>query len=248
MVSTAAHPRGGATLAEVNHRFYESLWAQSRPQSPERFNTWPVIRPLLAARQLRLEVAPGLNPRFPLAGTRFVDLSETAVAKLVERGADATAGLVETLPYPNQVFDLIGAFDVVEHTENDDAALSELRRVAAQGATLLLSVPLHGSRWTGFDDLVGHGRRYRPDELHTKLARCGWSIEQSAVYGMQPRSTCLAALAVWAFEHRRRRAIWWYSRVILPLGLMFQKKLELRPGLLDAKSVDEVLLVCRRKD
>jgi SAM-dependent methyltransferase len=173
-------------------------------------------------------------------------MSEAAVAKLVERGADATVGLAGRLPYADAAFDLIGAFDVVEHVDDDDEALSELSRVAAPGATLLLSAPLHASRWSAFDELVGHGRRYRPDELLNKLARGRWSVERSGVYGMQPRSSLLLDFAVWSFEHRRLPAIWWYSRVILPLGALFQKRLELCPGMIDVEDVDEVLLVCRR--
>jgi hypothetical protein len=41
--------------------------------------------------------------------------------------------------------------------------------------------------------------------------------------------------------------MWWYNRVIMPLGVRFQKKLALVPGLLDTAHVDEVLLVCRRQ-
>ena len=239
-------PRSPRPLAEINRQFYDPLWAQSRLVPPERFNTWSLVRSLLGRSPSRLEVAPGLNPRLPIAGTRFVDMSEMAVAKLIEAGADASVGLIASLPCADAAYDLIGAFDIVEHDDDDDAALSELSRVAAPGATLLLSAPLHVSRWTPFDDLVGHARRYRPDELLAKLARCGWSVEQSCVYGMQPRSSRLLAFVVWSFEHRRSRAIWWYSRVILPLGAFFQKRLTLCPGMIDVENVDEILLVCRR--
>jgi len=239
-------PSSPAALAEINRQFYDPLWARSRLVSPERFNTWPLVRSLLATSPSRLEVAPGLNPRLPIAGTRFVDMSEAAVAKLVEGGADATVGLVGHLPYPDSAFDLIGAFDILEHVDDDDEALSELSRVAGPQATLLLSAPLHASRWTRFDELVGHARRYRPDELLTRLARSCWSVEQSGVYGMQPQSSRLLDFVVWSFEHRRHGAIWWYSRVILPLGALFQRRLELHPGMIDVENVDEVLLVCRR--
>jgi len=233
-------------LVEINRQFYEPLWASSRLVSPERFNTWPLVRSLLATSSSRLEVGPGLNPRLPIAGTRFVDISEAAVAKLSAGGAEATVGLVGHLPYADAAFDLIGAFDVLEHVEDDDEALAELSRVAAPEATIVLSVPLHVSRWTRFDGLVGHGRRYRPDVLLARLARERWSVEQSGVYGMQPRSTVLADFVVWSLEHNRHRAIWWYSRVILPLGAFFQSKLELCPGMINAENVDEILLVCRR--
>ena len=246
MIGTPSDSCSTGALAKINRQFYEPLWARSRLASPERFNTWPLVRSLLATSPSRLEVAPGLNPRLPIDGTRFLDTSEAAVAKLVAGGANATVGLVGHLPYADAAFDLIGAFDILEHVDDDAEALSELSRVAAPAATLLLSVPLHPSRWTRFDELVGHGRRYRPDEVLARLAQARWSLERSGVYGMQPRSTLLSNFAVWSFEHRRRRAIWWYSRAILPLGTFFQGKLELCPGMIDAQDVDEVLLVCRR--
>jgi SAM-dependent methyltransferase len=247
MTRTPTSPGNGTALLEVNRQFYDPLWARSCLIPPERFNTWPLVRSLLDSSRSRLEVAPGLSPRLPIAGTRFVDMSAPAVAKLVERGADATVGLVARLPCADAAFDLVGAFDIIEHVDDDDEALSELFRVAAPGAILLLSAPLHASRWTSFDELVGHGRRYRPDDLLTKLARHGWSVEQSGVYGMQPRSSRLMDFVVWSFQHRRRRAIWWYTRAILPIGAFFQKRLELFSGMIDVRNVDEVLLVCRRQ-
>jgi hypothetical protein len=41
--------------------------------------------------------------------------------------------------------------------------------------------------------------------------------------------------------------MWWYNRVMMPLGVLFQKKLLLQPGMIDAEDVDEVLLVCRKR-
>ena len=130
--------------------------------------------------------------------------------------------------------------------DDDDAALSELARVSAPGSTVLLSAPLHPSRWTKFDALVGHSRRYDPAQLLSKLARHGMSVTATAVYGMQPRSSWLLDLAVWALTHRRRRAIWWYDRVFLRIAALFQPRLKLTPGMMDLTDVDEVLLACRR--
>ncbi len=106
-------------------------------------------------------------------------------------GASAVVGLVSSLPLRDNVFDLVCAFDIVEHVEDDEGALSELWRVAAPGATLLLSVPLHPAQWTAFDDFVGHRRRYPPEQLLEKLAGHGFAVHQSAAYGMQPsRHAC----------------------------------------------------------
>ena len=243
---TPSHARSDAKLLEANRRFYDPLWTDARLVEPERFNTWPLVCSLVSPSRPRLEVAPGLRPRLPLEGTHFVDISAPAVAKLRARGANAVQGLVSALEFPDGMFDLVCAFDIVEHVEDEDGALSELSRVAAPGAALLLSVPLHPSRWTAFDDLVGHRRRYEPQRLLAKLAEHGFRVEQSAAYGMRPKSSRLVDAAMWALIHQRQVALWWYNRVIMPLGVRFQKKLDMVPGMIATESVDEALLVCRK--
>jgi hypothetical protein len=63
---------------------------------------------------------------------------------------------------------------------------------------------------------------------------------------MQPKSPRLLKLGQWYLTHRRERAMWWYNRVFMLLGLRFQKPLRWREGLPEADGVDEVLLLCRR--
>ena len=46
----------------------------------------------------------------------------------------------------------------------------------------------------------------------------------------------------------RKRAMWWYNRMIMPLAIHTQKKIAFVPGMVDAESVGEVLLVCRKRD
>lgn len=234
-----------ATALEVNQRFYDGLWADARLVEPERFNTWPLVSSLVARLTRRLEVAPGLRPRLPIEGTQFVDISAPAVAKLRARGANAVLGAITALPFPAEAFDLVCAFDIIEHVDDENGALAELSRVAAPGATLILSVPLHPSQWTGFDDFVGHRRRYEPDRLLAKLAEHGFAVQQSAAFGMKPKSSRLVDVGMWLLAHQRKRAMWWYNRVLMPLGVRLQKRLELAPGMIAAEHVAEVLLVCR---
>jgi SAM-dependent methyltransferase len=232
---------------EYNRSYYDALWSDARLVEPHRFNTWPLVRSLLTASGARLEVAPGLRPRLPLAETLFVDVSGPAVRKLQDRGASVAVGVVSALPFADAAFDLVCALDIVEHVDDDTAALDELSRVAKPGAALLMSVPLHPERWNAFDDFVGHRRRYRPHDLAAMLARRGLEIERSAAYGMQPRSSRLLDAGMWYLTHQRKRAVWWYNRVLMPLGLKFQKKLNFGAGLIDTAGVDEIMIVCRKR-
>lgn len=241
----AAESRSDAELIRNNRGFYESLWAQAKLIEPSRFNTWPLLRELALRAPRRLEVAPGLRPRLPLQGTCFIDLSHAALRRLQASGATAIHGMIGALPCRDARFDLICALDILEHVADDNGALAELARVAAPGASVLLSVPLHPLAWTAFDDFVGHCRRYEPAQILALLEQHRFQLEHSAVYGMQPASSRLLELGQWYLTHRRERAMWWYNKVFMPLGLRFQKPLRWRAGLGDTLDVDEVLLRCR---
>jgi SAM-dependent methyltransferase len=233
-------------LIDKNHRFYDSLWSGASLIEPQRFNTWPLVQSLLPIGGSQLEVAPGLRPRLPLEGTQFLDISTRALSKLRDRGAQVAQGEVGSLPFADGTFDLVCAFDIIEHVEDDGGALSELSRVAKSGGALLISIPLHISMWTPFDDLVGHKRRYEPQDLIAKLAQNHLVVESSAVFGMQPRSSRLVDIGMWWLLHHREKALWWYNRAFIKIGLRFQKKLRLARGMIATEDVDEILLVCRR--
>lgn len=241
---SSAHAEG--QMQDRNRRFYDALWSQARLVSPQRFNTWPLINALpLTAK--RLEIAAGLRPRLPIGDTCFVDISPPALRALSGAGGRCVQGSVTALPLPDRSFDVVCALDVVEHVEDGDAALAELARVAADDATLLLSVPLYMACWTPFDEIVGHRRRYEPDALVQKLTALGFVVEGSAVFGMQPRKSWLLDLGMWFLKRHRRRAMWWYNRVFMPLGVRFQRPLTVNRGFVAAAGVDEVLLLCRKQ-
>ncbi|HVO46604.1 MAG TPA: class I SAM-dependent methyltransferase [Steroidobacteraceae bacterium] len=246
MHARATPSQSARELFAENLRFYDGLWSGCRLVEPHRFNTWPLVQRLLAQSRQRLEVAPGLRPRLPIEGTQFADISQPALARLRERGGVVTFGEITALPFADRTFDLVCALDIVEHVEDEDSAFSELARVAEDGATVLLSTPLHPAHWTAFDDFVGHKRRYEPSRLLAKLSEYRLNVESSAVFGMQPRSSLLLDMGMWWLTHQRKRAMWWYNRAF-PLGLRFQKELQLVPGLVPTDGVDEILLVCRRQ-
>ena len=125
--------RSAGELLDANRRYYDSLWAGARLVEPQRFNTWPLVQSLLRQGDSRLEIAPGLRPRLPLDGTHFVDISMPALAKLRGRGASATLSQVTSLPFASNSFGLVCALDIVEHVDDENAALSEISRVARSG-------------------------------------------------------------------------------------------------------------------
>ncbi len=234
------------SIATVNRDFYDMLWSASDVTLPHRFNTWPLLSTLAASAPARLEIGPGLRPRLPILGTTFIDISRPALASLKACGGHAMLGGITSLPFPDCSFDLVCAFDIVEHIEDDRQAFRELSRVAKDDATVIFSVPLHPDRWTSFDSLVGHARRYDPDELLAILGEHALVLEQSSEFGMQPRNGWLLDFAVWGMTHKRAQAMRWYNGLFLPLGLFLQPRLAWASGLIDVANVDEVLLVCRR--
>jgi len=229
----------------ANRRFYDALWSASYVVPPQRFNTWPLLSALAASAPARLEIGPGLRPRLPIAGTSFVDISQPALSRLKAGGGFAMLGEITALPYPDRSFDLVCAFDIVEHVEDDQQVFRELGRVAKDHATVIFSVPLHQARWSAFDTLVGHVRRYDPADLLAILREHRFVLERSAGFGMQPRSGWLLDFAVWGLTRQPVQAMRWYNRLFLPLGLFLQKPLAWASGLMDVANVDELLLVCR---
>jgi len=243
-MQTAAIPRD---VASINRDFYDALWERARVHRAEDFNTWSLIAALLPAAPARLEIGPGLHPRLPIAGSQFVDLSARAVARLGALGGAAVVGEITALPFAAQRFDLVVAFDVIEHVEDDRRAFREICRVLKPGGHLLLSVPLHAAHWTEFDALVGHARRYDVVDLRALLAEHGLTVEKSAAFGMRPTNPRLLRHGMrWLSQHRAA-AMRWYNWVLMPLGLKFQKRLKFVPGWIDAAEADGMVLVCRRE-
>ena len=109
-----------------------------------------------------------------------VDISEDALAFCRERGLDKVRlGAGEELPYDDGTFDLVTAFDVVEHMDDDLAGLSEMRRVLRPDGRVLLFVPTFMFLWGLQDDVSNHRRRYRLSELRRVLERAGFEIERT---------------------------------------------------------------------
>jgi SAM-dependent methyltransferase len=105
-----------------------------------------------------------------------VDFSADAVEFCRLRGLNGVRqAALERLPFESDRFDLIVATDVVEHLEDDRLALAELRRVAAPGGRLVLTVPAYTWLWSQHDESLHHKRRYTARRMRTQLAAAGWT-------------------------------------------------------------------------
>lgn len=102
----------------------------------------------------------------------------------VATGLDPAAfssGRADALPWPDATFDALGAFDVIEHVD-DEAALREFRRVLRPGGLLFVSVPAYPSLWGERDVEAGHLRRYTRRSLRARLAASGFVLKHVSGY------------------------------------------------------------------
>ena len=113
-----------------------------------------------------------------LGPSEGVDDAQEAVDVCHARGlTQVRRGTLDALPHDDGAFGLLLATDVLEHIDDDVAALRELRRVAAPGAVLVVTVPAQPWLWSAHDEALHHRRRYRRRELVDRAREAGWAPE-----------------------------------------------------------------------
>lgn len=85
------------------------------------------------------------------------------------------------IPFINE-FDIIGAFDVLEHIKEDEVVLKEIYKALNTNGMLVLTVPQHQWLWSQADQHACHERRYSASELKEKLHRAGFEIVRSTSF------------------------------------------------------------------
>jgi SAM-dependent methyltransferase len=96
----------------------------------------------------------------------------------LERGY-GVCGSAMALPFADAAFDVVGAFDVVEHCASEAEAVGELARVLVPGGRLLLSVPAYQWAWSDHDVRAGHHRRYTRPRLLAAVRAAGLEAERA---------------------------------------------------------------------
>jgi SAM-dependent methyltransferase len=168
--------------------------ADSPPLSIHAWLRYAAIERLLDQCKLRtvLEIGVGqgsvgvrLAVRYEYTGIELDDISIlTARARFEHYGLDSSRLLNGGLDQVDgQRFDLVCAFEVLEHLEDDRGALAEWRRFVAPGGALLVSVPAGPSRFGAADEKAGHFRRYSRAGMEELLLASGFTDIQILNYG-----------------------------------------------------------------
>jgi SAM-dependent methyltransferase len=122
-------------------------------------------------------VLAGLREIFPklsIAGSEFyVEGLEIAARRV----PDAFLFQMDArcIPYESE-FDVIGAFDVIEHIDDDEAVLKQMHKAVRPGGGIILTVPQHRFLWSKQDEFACHVRRYSRYELVDKVRRAGFAV------------------------------------------------------------------------
>jgi SAM-dependent methyltransferase len=130
-----------------------------------------------------------------------------AQSRVIPRGGTVVNGTVDDLE-PGRRFDLVCAFEVLEHIEDDLAALTQWAGRVAPGGHLLLSVPADQERFGPLDELAGHFRRYDEESLADVARRAGLEVVSTPRYGW-PLSHALEGVrnVLGARRARRQRSV-----------------------------------------
>jgi SAM-dependent methyltransferase len=165
------------------------------PLSPNGWLRWEVVSRLLPQSTDRrldvLEVGCGqggfgarLAQRYEYLG---VEPDAISCATAQQRVTAVSDGEVRhgdlSVVKPDETFDLVVAFEVIEHIEDDAGALAEWAAHLRPGGWLLLSTPAWQKRFGAADEMVGHFRRYDPPVLRDRLAGAGLTDVEVVHFG-----------------------------------------------------------------
>ena len=158
---------------EVANIEAEGIWAETRALRILEFLKENGIRVIW-------EVGSGNgNVAIPLrkSGIAVIGIEplRSGVEGLANNGFAAYWGTLEDLAFPDASIEAIGIFDVLEHLEQPEIVMTEIRRVLKPGGLLITTVPANQWLFSDFDLSIGHFRRYSRKSLQKLLVQNGFS-------------------------------------------------------------------------
>src|SRR5215468_7957126 len=161
------------------------------PLTPMGALRWSVVRRLIdeirPATVLELGCGQGGFGVRLAERSRYIgcepDAESCAVAqrRIEPLGGEVLPGTSELVG--DRTFDLVCAFEVLEHIEDDAGALASWAEHLGPGGALVVSVPAWPDRFGPMDELVGHYRRYTPEQLDGLLLKAGCAEVRHVLYG-----------------------------------------------------------------
>ena len=204
-----------AELAESNEGFSPEYFADLAScenghfwfESRNRLLVWALEKYFPTMRS-GLEIGCGtgfvletLTKRFSEVRFAGSEVFREGLAFAAERVPSADLFQLDARKIPFQsTFDMIGAFDVIEHIEEDNEVLREMYGAIKPGGGIILTVPQHPWLWSDTDVYAHHKRRYSRRELKSKVESAGFEV----VYMTSFVSILLPVLMI--SRHRFKRA------------------------------------------
>jgi SAM-dependent methyltransferase len=156
-----------------------NFWFRSR----NRLLSW-ALRRFFPKAQKFLEIGcgtgfvlQGLHQEFPHLSLAGSDIFSTALKFTRKRLPHIFLFQMDARRIPFfREFDVVGAFDVVEHIKEDELVFEQMFQAVKPGGGIMVTVPQHGFLWSVIDEDSHHQRRYSRPELIEKVQRAGFSI------------------------------------------------------------------------
>lgn len=115
-----------------------------------------------------------------------LDINKKAL-EYAKRGTKATLIQKSFLTYnTKKLFDVVGAFDVLEHIRSDEKFLRKSHDVLKPGGHVFLTVPAGMWLWSIVDEASGHIRRYSKNEIIRKVENAGFEVQYVNHWNMLP--------------------------------------------------------------
>lgn len=128
-------------------------------------------------------VLSGVEGAFPQLSVYGSDIFREGLAYAAERLKSAELFQMDArkIPFKDE-FDVIGAFDVLEHIKEDGIVLSQMCQAVRQGGGIILTVPQHPFLWNQYDEYSRHVRRYTSRELRRKVEQAGFKVQRMSSF------------------------------------------------------------------
>jgi ubiquinone/menaquinone biosynthesis C-methylase UbiE len=167
---------------------------------------------------------------------------ETCELVREELGMEVIEASVTQLPFEDESFDLVCAFDVIEHVQDDSKAIEEMKRTCKKGGFVAVTVPADMALWSRHDEINHHFRRYNLQEVKTLTRESGLNTVYASYFNTLLYPLILAArklknlfsknqkptsdfdLKVPDFVNSGLKLIfsaekWWFGRKNMPFGV-----------------------------